>query len=84
MKAETKDFKEILKEIKETPVSIINIDESKCEPITVKVEQSRYEKLIACEKELELLKIAVGACGSYSMDLERVREIFGIEKKGNE
>lgn len=75
-----KNFKEMLEELKDNSFGVINIEEHG-EPemeFIVEVKQSRYEELIACEKELELLKSALSTIKAY--DLHGVLKIFGIEK----
>ena len=79
---QAKDFKEMLEEIKNSSFGIVQIEEHK-EPemeFIVEVGMSRYEKLIACEEELKLLKQALSMINAY--DLNGVLKIFGIEKKG--
>lgn len=82
MREKAKDFKEMLEELKDNSFGVISIEESG-EPVMesiVEVGLSRYEKLVACEKELELLKSALSLIKAY--DLHGVLKIFGIEKKG--
>ena len=77
-----KKIRDMLEELKENSFGVINIEEHQ-EPeaeYIVEVGLSRYEKLIACEKELELLKSALSLIKAY--DLHGVLKIFGIEKKG--
>ena len=49
---------------------------------TVEVEQGRYERLIAAETELNLLKSYLSTTKGYC-DIDVVKKIFNI-KKGNE
>lgn len=53
------------------------IERETCEVVEIPV--ARYEKLIAAEKELELLKTAIMNCGTY--DFDTVRKLFGIKKE---
>lgn len=79
---QAKDFKEMLEEIKNNSFGIVQIEEHK-EPemeFIVEIASSRYEELIACEKELQLLRQALSMINAY--DLNGVLKIFGIEKKG--
>ena len=75
-----KDFKEMMEELKNSSFGVINIEENKAPEMEfiVEVKQSRYEELISCEKELELLKSALSTIKAY--DLHGVLKIFGIEK----
>lgn len=76
-----KNFKEMLEELKDSSFGVINIEENKAPEMEfiVEVKQSRYEELIACEKELELLKSALSTIKAY--DLHSVLKIFGIERE---
>lgn len=79
---QAKDFKEMLEEIKNNSFGMVRIEEHQ-EPemeFIIEVALSRYEKLIACEEELKLLKQALSLINAY--DLNGVLKIFGIEKKG--
>lgn len=44
------------------------------------VSQIRYEDLIAKEERLCLLETALSLTTGYSGDVDRIKEIFGIEK----
>lgn len=81
-KNKAKEFKDMLEDIKNGSFGVLQIEEHQ-EPemeFIVEVASSRYEKLIACEKELQLLKQALSMINAY--DLNGVLKIFGIEKKG--
>ena len=76
------DLKRVLEDLKDNSFRVINIEEHKAPEIEfiVEVKQSRYDELIACEKELRMLRNALSTIRAY--DLSEVMEIFGIEKKG--
>lgn len=44
----------------------------------VEITAERYEKLVAAETELKLLKAAILNAGSY--DLDSIKRLFGIKK----
>ena len=83
MKPEIREnLKRVLEDLKDNSFGIINIEEHN-EPemeFIVELPMSRYEKLIACETELRMLRNALSTIRAY--DLSEVMKIFGIEKKG--
>ena len=47
----------------------------------IEIERSRYEELVSAEKELQLIKTAIGNLSDYD-DTTHLKMIFGIETKG--
>ena len=76
MKPERKRFLQSMEEIKNSCIGDMESEYG----VIIPMPMSRYEKLVACEMELNLLRNALSRISGC--DLNGLRRLFDIEKKG--